>query len=312
MHRFAMRVSRDRAFVPAIPMVVVGALRAGGSGKTSVTLELARIFLGRGLRVAILAYRMGRGRRGADPDFSEVGDGDDWRLFSEEAVMLRRDTGARVFATRNRAYAWKRLHQYDVHGGRSFDLILSDDGFQDPRLDGAFRILLEAPGERPGLFDLLPGGHFRETRACRRRADLILQGPYQEGDLGEAREGASAYRFVRRIFLPQGLDRGRRWIAASSLGENSGFLACLRGAGINPVAVLEGRNHAAPPLGIIRSLEARFPGAGILCTRKDGVRWEGPDSPLPDFRVVDQEIRLETEIMDRISAYFRRFRGRAS
>src|SRR5690606_20415628 len=160
--------------------------------------------------------------------------------------------------------------------------ILSDDGFQDPRLDGAFRILLEAPCERPGLFDLLPGGPYRETRACRRRADLILQGPYQEGDLGKEREGKSAYRFVRRIFLPEGLETGRRWIAASSLGENSGFLAVLRRAGIAPIAVLEGRNHAAPPLGIIRSLQARFPGAGILCTRKDGVRWEGPDSSLTD------------------------------
>ena len=58
----ARDASASRGFSPRIPLVVVGALRAGGSGKTSVTLALARSLADRGMRPALLAYRLGRRR----------------------------------------------------------------------------------------------------------------------------------------------------------------------------------------------------------------------------------------------------------
>ena len=169
-----------RGFSPRIPLVVVGALRSGGSGKTSVVLALARELSGRGLRPAILAYRLGpgdaRSNRTGDP--LEIREDGDWRETSEEAVLLRRESGLRVFVTRNRASAWRRLHEDRFQADGAFDILLSDDGFQDPRLHGSLRLLLSAPGERPGLFDLLPGGPFRETRRAAARAHLRLEGPF--------------------------------------------------------------------------------------------------------------------------------------
>ncbi|MDB5103780.1 MAG: putative tetraacyldisaccharide 4-kinase [Fibrobacteres bacterium] len=313
-----MRSSAVTDSAPRIPLVVVGALRAGGSGKTSVTLELARELARTGLRPAILCYRLGPGRPGTHPaapgpdgsppagDPMEVGAEDEWAWSSEEAVMLRRDSGMRVFATRDRARAWRRLHHPDFQADGAFDILISDDGFQDPRLDGALRILLSAPGERPGLFDLLPGGPFRETASASRRADLRLEGPYPSGDGKEVTaelprypSGAvpAAFPFRRRLILPPGIDGGRPWIAFCALGDNRPFLRDLEREGVRPVAVILGRNHAAPPLEKLQSAAARHPGAGILCTRKDFLKLEaaGPEAARLPLYQVDQAVSLPPE-----------------
>ena len=301
-----------KGFVPIIPMVVVGALRSGGSGKTSVTLQLARDLAARGMRPALLVYRLGRPDPGADADPIEVDAEADWRATSDEAVLLRRESGLRVFATRNRARAWRILHEARFQAEGAFDILLSDDGFQDPRLDGALRLLLQAPGERPGLFDLLPGGPFRETWRAASRADLFLTGPLSAGVTLPVPGGAAAAAppaartagsaFRRRPILPAGYAAERPWIVFCALGDNAPFLRDLAGLGVRPVAVITGRNHAAPPLKKLQAAAARHPGAGVLCTRKDWLKLAAGGAHPPLFPV-DQELSLDPEIPDAVAAW---------
>lgn len=293
-----------KGFVPAIPLVVVGALRSGGSGKTSVTLQLARDLAARGMRPALLVYRLGVGH---DKDPIEVEADGDWRASSDEAVLLRRESGLRVFATRDRARAWRILHEERFRSGGAFDILVSDDGFQDPRLDGAFRLLLQSPGERPGLFDLLPGGPFRETWRAASRADLVLTGPLP-AQVTLPLPGASAAAppsgpaFRRRLILPAGFSAGRPWIVFSALGDNAPFLRDLERLGVRPAAVIAGRNHAAPPLKKLQAAVARHPGAGILCTRKDRLKFTA-DGTHPPLFTVEQELSLDPEIPDAVAAW---------
>lgn len=309
-----MRSRVDSGFRPRIPLVVVGALRSGGSGKTSVTSEMARVFSARGRRVAILAYRLGRGGRASGAGGSqldreillEVHENDDWRRSSDEAVMLRRESGVRVFVTRDRAEAWKRLHDPEFQDGQLFDLILSDDGFQDPRLDKALRILLVAPGESPRLRDLLPAGPFRERAAARARADLILEGPFPEGSsLEGGRSGRPGFR--RELILPEGWDPGWACIAASALGDNDRFLADLGRKGITPVAVIRGRDHEPLDSGLLVDFAARFPGAGFLCTFKDSLKLEPEAAARLGVRAVGQRIHLDPSVLARVEAYLQGF-----
>lgn len=335
-----MRITAARGSAPALPLVVVGALRSGGSGKTSVTAALAKALREHGCRPAILVYRLGKGRSGVKsrilpaPDpVLEVGEGDDWRESSEEAVLLRRETGCRVFATRDRASAWRRLQDEAIQSAGAFDMILSDDGFQDPRLEGAFRLLLVSPQDRPGLFDLLPAGPFRETWSARLRADLLLRGPFPDSPRAEVTpmlpEGAACgalaaevpgpvsgppeHRFERRITLPAGLDPRLAWIAYCALGDNRPFLLDLQRAGLRPVAVVEGRNHAAPPLRLLRKCAARWRAAGILCARKDYLKL-GPETAAPGAALevlpVEQSISLAPETVAAVAAYLFAFRNR--
>lgn len=307
-----------RRHPPTIPLVVIGALKAGGSGKTSVTLALAQTFSERGLKVAILAYRIGQ--RGPDrsrtnhsqlsnpdPVLSEVKSDEDWRRSSDEAVLLRQQSGCRVFVTRNRALAWMRLHAPEVYGSRPFDLILSDDGFQDPRLKGAMRIVLMAPGERPGVFDLLPGGAYRQTWSEGRNADLILEGPCGTGNtpiMGTREEGGkSVHRFYRELCLPKGFEPKLPWIAYCGLGDNQSFLDALDTVGCRPVQVVQGRNHATPNLKKLQFAIALNPKARILCTRKDGIKLEPIQTGSLPISVVDQRIFLDPSTVALVEAF---------
>lgn len=283
--------------VPRLPLVVVGALRAGGSGKTSVAAEVAMRWRRKGLRVAILAYRLGPGS-GGDRDLEEVLPDSDWRRTSEEAVLLRRLTGARVFATRHRARAWRRLAEDGGDLGGPFDVAVSDDGFQDPRLSGAFQVLLRAPGESPGLFDLLPAGPWRETRAAAARADLVLEGPLPGASLGNSQDtepGRSYPWFSRRLLLPEGFDPARPWAALCGLGDNRGFLEGLAGAGIRISAALRLPDHAAAAEARLEGLVRRAGAPGILCTRKDFLKLDPEAVRRHQVLPVDQEIRLSRE-----------------
>jgi tetraacyldisaccharide 4'-kinase len=307
-----VRSKTERPNVWSIPLVVVGALKAGGSGKTSVTLELARIFSERGLKVAILAYRLGSLPKSGDRSLQEVHPGDDWQNSSEEAVMLSRLSNCRVFVTRHRARAWLALHAQEIFKERPFDLILSDDGFQDPRLKGAFRLLLSEPSERPKVFDLLPAGPFRETWRARTRADLRLEGPLprhsvtpvvREKEFVLEPSFPAVHFFQREILFPPGVAKHRPWIVLCGLGDNQPFLADLKRADIHPVVVVEGQNHSPPPIKRLKAWISRYPGAGILCTSKDYLKIDKEiATELPLFQV-DQRIYLDPETVATVDRY---------
>jgi tetraacyldisaccharide 4'-kinase len=197
--------------------------------------------------------------------------------------------------------------------GAPFDVILSDDGYQDPRLAGAVSLLLVAPGMRPGLFDLLPGGPYREPWAAAARADLILEGPFTEPEPGPADAGIAAaaekprdgnlryggvavHRFGRRFRLSHPKIPGR-WIALAAHGDPGPFLADLARSGIHPEAVVRGRNHAPLPVSSLVRLARRFPGVRIVCTRKEAVRLEGSPLPPESIAVAEQAIDLEAETL---------------
>jgi tetraacyldisaccharide-1-P 4'-kinase len=243
----------------------------------------------------------------------EVAPDSDWRDSSEEAVLLRRETGMRVFATRDRARAWRRLAAEGGEPGQPFDILIADDGFQDPRLSGAFRILLARPGEGPRRRDLLPAGPFREEASASARADAVLTGPWPDDPQGmtgvtgmlpeeAGRAGPAGFRFRRRLILPDGWDRSRPCLVHCSLGDPRPFLSDLEREGIRPAGIILGRNHGEPPLGRLRAAAARFPGAPILCTRKDAVKLEGTGLPMA---TVDQEIELDSGIADRLAGLVR-------
>jgi tetraacyldisaccharide-1-P 4'-kinase len=240
---------------PALPLIVVGSLRAGGAGKTAAVMELARRLGGRGLRVGIVAYRIGKGIGAGREKILEVGPETDWRRASDEAVMLARDGAARVFVTRDRAAAWRLL---DATG--AFDVLLSDDGLMDPRLEGACRVVLAAAGEAPTWRDLLPAGPFRLTASALRRADLVLRGPPD---------------FRRALIPPPGFDFTKKYWALAGLGNPAAFRRSLEGAGIDVAGLTAGPDHGVPDLARARRDAARAGAQGFVYTAKDGVKLAG-------------------------------------
>lgn len=164
------RAAYRRGLLPSrrltAPVVVVGNITAGGSGKTPFTIWLAKALRERGIRPGIVTRGYGGQARYWPRDVTptsvaaEVGD---------EAVLLARATQCPVVAGPDRAVAAARLLDNE-----SVDVIIADDGLQHYGLVRDFEIAT-IDGER-GLGNgwLLPAGPLRETAARLDQVDCIV------------------------------------------------------------------------------------------------------------------------------------------
>ncbi|MGL1935220.1 MAG: tetraacyldisaccharide 4'-kinase [Fibrobacterales bacterium] len=134
------------------PLLRIGGLCSGGEHKTPVTQHLCHYFSKRGYSCAILAYDIYNSGKGND---SKVLPQAPIIVGSDEAQMHANTSGSPVFITRNRFKSWKKLST------QGFDLILSDGGIEDPRLDTAYTICLKKYPFPKSLKNLLPIGRHR-------------------------------------------------------------------------------------------------------------------------------------------------------
>jgi len=156
-----------KQYTPPVPVVVVGNLIAGGTGKTPVTAWLARE-LGKEYRVAILSRGYGRRSRGfhlATPNSTPDIIGD------EPAELQMLLPGTLIAVDRNRVRGIKNLTS-GMFG--PVDLILMDDGFQHRRVKPGFSIILDNPRRPMAQEPLLPAGLRRESLRSLRRAHKVV------------------------------------------------------------------------------------------------------------------------------------------
>lgn len=297
-----------------LPLIVIGSLRAGGAGKTPVTLALARHLSTEGFRTGVLAYAMPQpGRMGGGAERSsglrEVFPDSDWRDSSDEAVLLARslhNCGVRVFVTRHRAKARAELDRLGL-----FDVLVSDDGLMDARLrDPArrdpepgqppappriLRVALTRRGERPGLWDLLPAGPWRLTAAALRATDLVLE------------EGTG---YTRTLLPPPSWPAPWPspslpvWVLAG-LGHPRHFLQALAAAGVVVRGASCGPDHGIPDLARAVREAQRAGVSRFLCSAKDWVKLQDHPQRPSTLHVVDEAIHLDPGFLERIASFLR-------
>ncbi|MGH8218638.1 MAG: tetraacyldisaccharide 4'-kinase [Steroidobacteraceae bacterium] len=146
------------------PVVVIGNLTVGGTGKTPLVLWLATQLSARGLTVGIVSR--GYGRTTAGP--CRVNSDSRWEEVGDEPLLLRRRTGCPVVVAEDRVAAARRLAAEGV------DIILSDDGLQHLRLARDFEILVMDGARGFGRGRLLPAGPLREPAARAATVDYVV------------------------------------------------------------------------------------------------------------------------------------------
>lgn len=154
-----------RTRVP-VPVIVVGNITVGGTGKTPMVRWLCRYLEDRGLRPGIVSRGYGGRAAGTpvivDPERStSAGVGD-------EALMLSRMTGCPVAVCRRRGAAAETLWREGV------DIIVSDDGLQHYALERDIEIVMIDARAGLGNGWRLPAGPLREPRARLGRADFVV------------------------------------------------------------------------------------------------------------------------------------------
>ncbi len=154
---------KRHAVSPPIPLISIGNITVGGSGKTPFVIWLCEQLRQRGYRPVILC----RGDGGRLKQTKRISENDDAGRVGDEALLLARSCHAPVIAGRDRVAA-------SVLAREMGDIIILDDGFQYRQLKRACDVVL-VPCEGVGNGCLLPAGPLREPVSALARADLIVR-----------------------------------------------------------------------------------------------------------------------------------------
>jgi len=269
-----------RAQKLAGPVVSVGNLSVGGSGKTPFVILLGELLKARGVRFDILSRGYGRCKKGVflvDPSGAA-------RDFGDEPLLMARRLAVPVVVGEDR-------YQAGVFAEQTFgpQLHLLDDGFQHRALARDFDIVLVMPDDARDR--MLPAGRLREPLASLGRADaVVLTG------------GASAETFplngklvwrVRRGILPKNVRLRPQVFCGIALPQN--FVLQLRTAGIEPAAEAFYRDHHAyteSDVGDLLRLREQSEAGGFVTTEKDAVNLGSYLSVLVPLCVVPVRMEL--------------------
>jgi len=162
--------SKDKIIIKA-PVISVGNLTVGGSGKTPVTIELARYFISKNRKVGIVASGYGRKNNNADifavgreivnNTIDDVGD--------EVMIMAEKLPEAYFAIGRSKSDAALAMDKK-----QNFDVIIIDDGYQHRRLHRNINLLIIDAGIDLRREALFPLGRRREPLRAMKRADGII------------------------------------------------------------------------------------------------------------------------------------------
>jgi tetraacyldisaccharide 4'-kinase len=253
------------------PVIVVGNLTVGGTGKTPFVAWLAEKLTERGLRVGILSR--GYGSQSTAPRVVEPNSA--WQQVGDEPLLLRQRTGCDVVVSIDRAAGAQMLVQ------RGADVIVSDDGLQHLRLARDLEIVVVDGARGFGNGRLLPAGPLREPASRAAFADLVVINGRPEHEsitrLPESRRAQpvqmslSAGRVlpVAGVRADRALEsfRGQRVHAVAGIGNPWRFFADLRGRGLDIV------EHAFPDHHPFGAADLDFGDAQpVLMTEKDAVK----------------------------------------
>ena len=286
---YAMATARRIARAPQVrcqvPVICIGNLNVGGTGKTPMTIALIERLMARDLRPHVVLR--GYGGRLAGPltvrphehTSDEVGD---------EALLLA--AFAQVHIARDRGLGANMAERAGA------DLILLDDGFQNPSLYKDLSLIVVDAQKGFGNGLCLPAGPLREpVKAGLARADfMVLIGEAEDQALfrsvwaGELSHQRLDRHSVQSVPVPlllgalRRLDTGMDWqgakvMAFAGIGYPEKFFATLRAAGAEIVHKEALQDHQPLTPALMRRLasSAKRLGAQMVTTEKDAVRLPG-------------------------------------
>ncbi|WP_326537859.1 tetraacyldisaccharide 4'-kinase [Pseudorhodoferax sp.] len=242
-----------------VPVLVVGNVVTGGSGKTPVTMALVEGLQARGWRVGVLSRGYGRSTH----DCREVLPDSPAREVGDEPALIRRRCGVPVFVAARRADAGLAL----LARHPQTDLLVCDDGLQHLALARDLEVcVFDDRGVGNGW--LLPAGPLRERWP--RAADLVLHSGERPAFAGFRARRALAVQAHRADGQSRALASlaDTPVLALAGIAQPARFFAMLRAAGLRRLQELALPDH--------QDFAAWEPPAGApavwLCTEKDAVK----------------------------------------
>ena len=262
LRRWLYRKGRLHQVRLPVPVIVVGNVSVGGTGKTPLTIALAQALQAAGYRPGVVS----RGYGGSQQTPALLGPGADPSRYGDEPCLIR-DSAIEVAVGRDRpAAAWLLL-------AMGCDVILADDGLQHYRLGRDIEICVIDGMRRFGNGWLLPAGPLREPVRRALAADFRVcnGGSPQSGEWLMQLQGDQALRLgdpgERR---PLSSWQGQTVHAVAGIGHPPRFFQMLRNHGMTVIehAFADHHHFVADDFGFADDLP-------ILMTAKDAVKCRG-------------------------------------
>jgi tetraacyldisaccharide 4'-kinase len=299
-HRFrgiqaAKMARREQQAKRTPPVVIVGNLLAGGTGKTPIVIALARSLQARGWKTGLIAR--GAGASLAAKDAQAFLEPPDFRIAGDEATLMARHAGCPIAIGRQRANALRSL----LVAAPGTEIIISDDGLQHRGLPRDLELIVF---DQRGLGNgyLLPAGPLRESPLHGLQSDAVLLRDRAPDPIGHPIRFAVETRFTgwwsfnapERLLSDAALlewTREQRTTVVTSIARPERFFDRLREIGLQFTAIALA-DHAPIDLAWLRELPADC----ILMTEKDAVKCD--ESADPRIRVLRIEAVIPPSLID--------------
>jgi tetraacyldisaccharide 4'-kinase len=290
------------------PLISIGNLSTGGSGKTPLAIALTRLLSSRGAQVDVLSR--GYGRTSREP--ARVRPEGTAEQYGDEPLLIARDTDVPVYVAAERYDAGLVAEMAANQDERRPQVHILDDGFQHRQLLRDIDILLVS---REDWHDhLLPAGNLREGLQAARRANILAipaDDPNFEAELRTWGWTGPIWRLRRRMEIPQVTGPV---MAFCGIARPEQFFAGLKSHGMSLVTEIPFADHHRFTLRDIESLIAKARSVGaraIITTEKDEVRLGSLAStlqsslPLKTVRLtlsIEDELQVSEELIARLGA----------
>lgn len=299
LRRHLYKTGLWRIHSAGVPVIVIGNITTGGTGKTPLTVWLVRALKERGFSPGIVS-RGYRGDVGSIP--VEATAKSDPAVVGDEPVLLAKRCDCPIFVHPDRVAAARMLRQKGVN------VIIADDGLQHYRLARDVEIAV-VDGERLwGNERLLPAGPLREPLSrLHGVSHVFVQGVNKASSVPGLTDGMSVTEFSLRPMEVGRLDgaesmslndfRGKRVHAVAAIGNPDRFFDSLEEFGMDVV------RHPFPDHATLTEVDLSFEDQGdVLMTEKDAVKCNWPGNE--NFWYVPVEAVIssskETSIMNQI------------
>jgi tetraacyldisaccharide 4'-kinase len=275
-----------------VPVIVVGNITVGGSGKTPLVLWLTDFLQEHGFRPGIVS----RGYGGTEPGPARVSPLSDPARTGDEPVLMARRSGCPVWVGRDRVAAARALLSAEAR----CDLIISDDGLQHYRLARDFEIAVVDAERRFGNGWLLPAGPLRETHARLSEVNAVVwNGEAAPASGFRMRLSGETFCNVLNPALTAAAAsfQGKRLHAVAGIGNPQRFFDHLRNLGLTGVSLAFPDHHPYRA----RDLDSAGDADAVLMTEKDAVKcaafaterfWALPVQAEVDPRLGDAVLRV--------------------
>jgi tetraacyldisaccharide 4'-kinase len=295
----AYRTGLLRTYVVDAPVIVVGNVTVGGTGKTPVAAWLARALSQRGHRVGVVLRGYGGSHRGP-PRVVELSDnpadvGDEALLHARRGVHV-------VVVGADRVAAARRAVELGA------EVVVCDDGLQHRRLARDYEIAVVDGARGLGNRLPLPAGPLRESPKRLETVDALVvtrRGAGVDASRPQVRDPLlldARFSPVEAVNLVSGARRplhefvgARELHAVAGIGHPEAFFRGLRAAGLDPV------EHALPDHATLRPGELSIAAdATLLMTEKDAVKCR--QSGQPGWWWVDLDVAVDRADSERLLA----------